>query len=287
MKGGALFKFSVGRVGTSGANIKYITREKAAGDRISTRNLPEYAQEGESRKEQVNNLYEYARQREEDELSQGKSKNRTHYRAIYSFDREVTDEQAQRIIDEHLDRTFPNTRTISTIHRDTDNVHAHTWIDARATDGKKINLDNKTYKSLDERWAEIYSREFGERELYDEHLLKKQKMQDWKREAYNAHRQGKDAPAKPPREADYRNQITERRAMEAKQYGGNYDESTARGNQRPAIERERTGTAGESAINRAEREIDALNKTIAETNRAIEQANRQMTIERDYDDSER
>jgi hypothetical protein len=284
--GAAVFKFSKGRIGTSSANVGYITREKAAENRIWTRNLPNYATEGETRKERIDNLKEYARQQEENELEKsrtGSGSTRTHYRAIYSFEtfREVTDEQAQRIIDEHLDKNFPDARVVAAIHRDTDNTHVHVNIFARRTDDKKINISNNQYKTLDDDFARICAKEFDERNLYDDHINKKLQTQQWKRDYAEAKGRGEDMPEKPTRAADLRNQIQERRMMEAEQYGGSYDESKARGNQRSTTEGEPTTTTGERQISRAEREINALNRTIAKANREIEQTNQ---LARDYDE---
>ncbi len=285
---GAVFKFSHGRAGASDANVRYITREKAAGDRVWFENVPEHAHQGELRKEQIDNLREYARQREEDELNKnrrGAGKTRTHYRAIYSFDREVSDERAQYMIDEHLSKNFPDARYVAAIHRDTEHTHAHVWIDARTTDERKIQLPNKAYKSLDDDWARTYAREFGERQIYDEHLAKKEQTQEWKRQAYNARQRGEDAPAKPERAADRRNQVSERRAMEAKQYGDQINQEPTARDQRQAQHGESTATRAEQAIDRTKREINALNRAVAETNRNIEQANEQ--IKRDYEERER
>jgi hypothetical protein len=288
--GAAVFKFSKGRIGTSGANVGYITREKAAENRIWTRNLPNYATEGETRKERIDNLKEYARQQEENELEKsrtGSGETRTHYRAIYSFEtfREITDEQAQRMIDEHLDKNFPDARVVAAIHRDTDNPHVHINIFARRTDDKKINISNNQYKTLDDDFARTCAREFDERNLYDDHINKKLQTQQWKRDYAEAKQREENTPEKPIRAADLRNQIQERRAMEAQQFGATYYDETRIGNsQRQVISAEPDATTGEQQINRAEREIDALNSSIAETNRAIEQANQQKQLTKDYDD---
>jgi hypothetical protein len=265
-KGGAFFKFSNGSAGTSSANIRYITREKAAQGRIWTRNLPDHVTEAETRKEQIYNLKEYARQREEDELNKsrtGSGHTRTHYRAIYSFDREVTDEQAQKMIDEHLDKNFPDARCVAAIHRDTDHTHAHVWIEARDTDDKKINISNKQYKTLDDDFARICAKEFQDQSLYDDHINKKNQTQEWKREAYEARQRGEVTPDKPARAADERNQIEERRAMHARQYGADYDETGIARNQRHASSREqeidrsiKTSERAERATNNTNREIE-------------------------------
>jgi hypothetical protein len=283
MKGGAVFKFSKGRAGASSANVRYITRQKAADERVWTRNVPEHTQEGDTHKEQINNLREYARQREEDEIGaarSGSGETRTHYRAIYSFDREVSDEQAQRMVDEHLDKNFPNARCIAAIHRDTDHTHTHVWIDARDTDERKIQLDNKTYKTLDDDWAKTYAREFDERSIYDEHVNKKYQTQDWKREAYEARRRGEDAPAKPARAADERDQIEERRAMHARQYGADYDERGITRNQRRASSGEREIDRSIETSKRAERAVRSTTREVENEATRLRQTAREMAERR-------
>jgi hypothetical protein len=265
-KGGAFFKFSKGSARASSANIRYITREKAAEDRIWTRNLPDHVTEAETRKEQIDNLKEYARQREEDELEKsrtGSGQTRTHYRAIYSFDREVTDEQAQKMIDEHLDKNFPDARCIAAIHRDTEHAHAHVWIEARDTNEKKINISNNQYKTLDDDFARTYAKEFQDRSLYDNHINKKYQTQEWKREAYEARQRGEAAPEKPTRAADERDQIEERRAMHARQYGADYDERGITRNQRHA-------SSGEQEINRSLETSKRAERAVSSTTREVE-----------------
>jgi hypothetical protein len=266
-KGGAFFKFSNGNAGTSSANVRYITREKAAQGRIWTRNLPDHATEGETRKEQIDNLKEYARQREEDELEKsrtGSGQTRTHYRAIYSFDREVTDEQAQKMIDEHLNKNFPDARCVAAIHRDTDHTHSHIWLEARDANEKKINISNKQYKTLDDDFARTCAKELQDRSLYDNHINKKNQTQAWKREAYEARERGEATPQKPTRAADGRNQITERRTMHARQYGATeYDEKGTRRNQRRS-------TNGKQEIDRSVKTSEQAAQATNNTNREIE-----------------
>jgi hypothetical protein len=143
MSGGAFVTIKVGRAGTAGDHARYITRERATKgkqERVWTRNIPEYAahpdhdERGMSYKERTADLREYARQLEEDELERpqrGGGEKRIHYRAIYSFDRDVTDEKAREMVDAHLAENFPKARTIAAIHRDTDNAHVHVNIAAR------------------------------------------------------------------------------------------------------------------------------------------------------------
>ena len=219
----AVVKLSVGRAGAAGDNVRYITRERATEgeqERVWTRNVPGYANEGDGYKERTSNLIEYARQLEEDELDKpqrGAGKTRTHYRAIYSFDKEVSDGKARELVDRHLDENFPKARTIAAIHRDTDNAHVHVQIAARQTDGRKVQLSREQYRSLDERWARIYGREFG-REITDEHLRKKEEWRAWMRESRERATRGEQPRPRPKRVTHERNQVQERRVMATRQY---------------------------------------------------------------------
>lgn len=101
---------------------------------------------------------------------------RTHYTFVLTFDRDATDERVRSMADEWQERVFgPDRRTITAIHRDSDNVHAHGWVDARLsggrpwTNGAKVRIPSQTYAR--EAWAEIYGREFGD-ELAREYVAK-------------------------------------------------------------------------------------------------------------------
>jgi hypothetical protein len=255
MSGGAFVTIKVGRSGTAGDHARYITRERATEgkqERVWTQNVPEYAahpdhdEQGMSYKERTGDLREYARQLEEDELERpqrGGGEKRTHYRAIYSFDREVTDEKAREMVDAHLAENFPKARAIAAIHRDTDNAHVHVNIAARGMDDKKLHFNQQTHRQLDERWARIYGQEFG-REIEKEHLEKKQQWRDWMREARAAKERGEEPPPRPKRVSRERNQVQERREMHAKQYGLNHANQTGiRDDQRRATNGEQPATA--------------------------------------------
>lgn len=249
MSGGVFVTVRVGRAGTAAANVRYMTRERATEgeqERVWTQNVPEYAdhpdhaERGISYKERTADLREYARQLEEDEQERpqrGSGEKRTHYRAIYSFDREVTDEKAREMVDKHLAENFPNARAIAALHRDTDNTHVHVQIAARGTDDKKLHFNKHTHSRLDERWARIYGAEFG-REIEQEHAAKKEMWRAWMREARQAKLEGREIPPRPQRVAHERNQVEERRKMHAKQYGLEYaDQTRARDDQRRTVER--------------------------------------------------
>lgn len=273
-----MFKMSVGRGGSAGANIGYITREKATQkekERVWTRNVPEYVDsKGKEAiyKERAANLREYMRQLEEDELAKpyrGNGKTRTHYRVIYSFDKEVSDEKAKEMVSQHLAENFPKARAVAALHRDTDNAHVHVQIAARQTDNRKVQLKKETYRSLDERWAKIYGREFGRADEL-EHAAKKNRWRAWMKQAHEAKQRGEKPPPRPKRVTHERNQVQERVTMARKQYGLEYaDKPRTTGNQRPPTNRERAITRGV-----AERSTVSLSGRTANTLR------RDSTLER-------
>ena len=131
------FNFSVGRAGTSAANARYITRETASqGDKSSiiTHNYPDYAREGETYKEQKENIIAYAGQKEEDELRRprkGTGEARTHYRVTVSFEGKIETEKARAMGEEYLQKQFPNARAVGMVHQDTEHTHIHFNIQAR------------------------------------------------------------------------------------------------------------------------------------------------------------
>lgn len=68
---GVFIRFSIGRAGMSGANVRYITRGSATDfdrEAVVARNYPDHAREGEDYRDSREHLEEFARQREEDEL---------------------------------------------------------------------------------------------------------------------------------------------------------------------------------------------------------------------------
>ena len=194
---------------------------------------------------------------------------RTHYTFVLTFDRDATDAQVRSMTDEWQERVFgPNRRSIAAIHRDSDNVHSHGWVDARLsggrpwTNGAKVRIPSQTYAR--EAWAEIYGREYGE-ELAREYVAKARektaaryafKQYHEAREA--AHERGESFDVRPPplparvvlsvtrREESERERAVERTEVvtrDASTQPRDF-EGAARGDRRPAAhgadERERT-----------------------------------------------
>lgn len=113
------------------------------------------------------NLEAHAWAREESEsglVRGGAGATRTHYRAVLSFERDMPSAAILAMAKEWLNDALPTARAAVFIHRNTDHVHAHVWIDARGTDGKKLDLSPRRYRSLGSRWDRVYARETALRE---------------------------------------------------------------------------------------------------------------------------
>jgi hypothetical protein len=206
----AVLKFSVPRSGkTSAANARYITREAAThSDERSIRfhNLEEL--KGKDYRETRTNFIAYTEARLDEETTRtkrGAGEARTHYRAVLSFDQAESTSKAHELADKWLKENFKDCRAAVVLHHDTKNLHAHVWVDARQLNDKKLNLDNKKFKSLDESWAKIYSKQYGEHYLTD-HLRKKEETRAAKREYKTS---------KAPNQAKYK---TDYKAREARNY---------------------------------------------------------------------
>ncbi len=140
--------------------------------------LPEEVRRATTFEELRENLVLYAQLREEAE-----GKGRTHYRTLLSFEVKTPGTVAAGMVREWLNTTLPGTRAIGFVHQNTDYTHAHVWIDARQTNGRKLDLSPREFRTLDEAWNLIYCREFGRNER--DHLEKKERA----RERYQANAQ--------------------------------------------------------------------------------------------------
>lgn len=196
--GGTSMHFRVGSKGASGMHVGYITRERAVLDRqagLHFHNMPEKVQEARDYPELRANVEAYAAAREDTELAAHHSRGeaRTHYRAMFSFERDVSTEKALEMAGEWMRREFPQGRGFAVVHRDTKHTHVHVWLDARQVDGRKVQLSERQFKNLDSAWNRIYSREMG-RDPHEYELKKEQT-----REAKRQHWQQKQRPEYPPR----------------------------------------------------------------------------------------
>jgi hypothetical protein len=188
-------KFTVPKNGnTSAANARYITRPSATMENnthLYLHNLENL--KGQDYRETRTNFISYAEARLDEESTKtqrGAGNPRTHYRAILSFDRNEGSGTAQELSEKWLKENFPDCRAAAAIHRDTKNTHVHVWVEARKLDDKKLRLDNKKYRQLDESWARIYAERYGREYLID-HLDKKEKTKNYKREYAKAKSEGR------------------------------------------------------------------------------------------------
>lgn len=187
----------------------------------------------------------------------GVKRGRTHYRATIGFERDIGTRDALALVGEWLDTALPRASAVAAAHRDTARLHVHLWIDARQTDGRKIDLSARAWRQLDESWNRIYCRALGLDER--EHLMKK-----WSTErAKQLRRQARqvDLPARKgksyyrhrdtektiyTKEEDGREKTTENSALgRAAQVGAGRTERTARYFQPAAERRERVFEKGE------------------------------------------
>jgi hypothetical protein len=170
MTGGTFFRFSVGGNNLSAQHVSYISREGAVfGEQRGTvlqHNMPEYLFDVQGYEELRTNLISYASCKEKAE-----TRGRSHYRGLFSFEKQIEAKEAARMVEEWLRETLPHARATGFIHQNTDQLHVHVWIEARGTDEKKLQFSQQVYRMLDEHWNQIYCREMGREER--EHLEKK------------------------------------------------------------------------------------------------------------------
>jgi hypothetical protein len=241
---------------TSAQNVKYITREQALESEKSLHlhNL-EHLQ-GSNMRELRTNLTAYAETRlveEKHKARTGSGETRTHYRLVVSFDRKEKTDKAQELAAEFLRENFAKARAVAAVHQDTDHTHVHVWIDARQTDGKKIDLDNKKFKSIDEKWSRIYAKEYGA-EYEHQHTLKKLETREYKR----AKAQGKQV-AKPIRDEKRR----DFKQREYKNYG--IEQRTVDGNKRVITAESKEVERTKRTIDDAKQIIDTAQRTLGDT----------------------
>ena len=197
-RGGTFIRFRSGTVGASAQHVGYITRERAVVDReqgIILHNMPAEVAAARGYDELRENLAAHAGVREELEIAGHKARGepRTHYRVTLGFERDVSSDKALGMAREWLEREFPMARGFATVHRDTDQMHVHVWIEARQVDGKKVQLSRRQHRGLDSTWNQIYSREMGRDPR--EHEVKKEQTREAKRQGW----QRQQRPEYPPR----------------------------------------------------------------------------------------
>src|SRR5215471_17602585 len=159
-------------------------------------------------KEKVQNIKDYFGSLEEYERRKG---GRTHYRIILSFDVPASNEQIRDLTNRFLDQAFPRAIAFGAIHRDTEHHHVHLYLNSRQVDGKRIQLKNNEFKSIDEKWAAIYAEFAGDKSVYLDYIRKKEETRLWKIAAADAYRKGEPIPPKPERDNDRRERLSEQR----------------------------------------------------------------------------
>ena len=161
----AFCRFTVGTPGASAVFLRYIARPRAVREGLGgclLHGMPEL--ETRSYADLRASLEAYGWAREESELATvrgGTGATRTHYRAVLSFEGEMPSAAILAMAREWLTETMPTARAAVFVHRNTDHVHAHVWIDARGSDGKKLDLSPRRYRSLGARWERVYARELA------------------------------------------------------------------------------------------------------------------------------
>ena len=178
-----------------------------------------------------------------------------------------------------LQETFPLARAAAFLHRNTDHLHAHVWIEARQINGRKINLSARAYRQLDEAWNRAYAPAFARSEA--EHLRKK-----WQTEGYKRLRRNGTDIALPVRaeQSWHPAQFTERertRLTKALVYerdekgAGSHQRRASGGDWQPASG-ERGTEAGQSAAQRAVSEADALYQEASALYQAAQSLDREL-----------
>ncbi len=159
-------------------------------------------------KEKTENLKLYFGSLEDYERRKG---GRTHYRIILSFDVPATNQQIRDLANNFLEQTFPKAIAFGAIHRDTEHPHVHLYLNSRQTDGRRIQLKNSEFKTIDEKWSKIYTDFAGDKSAHVEYLRKKEETRQWKIAAAEAYRRGEPIPPKPERDNDRRERLAEQR----------------------------------------------------------------------------
>jgi hypothetical protein len=249
----SVVKFKGHTKGASGKNVDYIMRDSAC-ESVSFHNLDELR--GDTDFDSKVNARSYAYNREDEE------KGRTHYRVILSFDGKETSEKAQEMAAEFLKENFPDARGIVAIHQDTDNTHAHIWLDARQLDDKKIHSPKDHINQLSSSWQQQYDREYGT-ERAQEFAEKREEMRQWREDKHN----GIDRPR--PERAEMNSE--QWRDKEAKDLGiEKNDETRIDSNQRPFEVRDSAAQAIESALAGSVSNLTAAERQLDRTGAGIE-----------------
>jgi len=274
-KGGTVCTFTIGKPGTSATHLRYIAREtrehtgrEAGWGRLLLR-LPEFLVWDIEPRWFLREAVRWAKAEEQEELHRyrGHGKPRTHYRVLLSFEADLSNMRALTLVKDWLDAVLPEARACAFLHRNTAHLHAHLWIAARQINGKKINLNARAYRQLDEHWNRLYSEAFG-RDV-QEHLTKK-----WQTQAYKQLKRAGQTVEKPER-AEHSwtpAHFTERERERIGATEDDRDQSRVRADQSQTAREAHTTETAERRVARGERAVTRETHAVKRTVDAAEQA---------------
>jgi hypothetical protein len=303
----SIFAFShMANPNACSANALYITRDDAC-QGIAFHNLDEL--EGANRLDTKSNVIAYAEMREAVEAGSRKNfkpkfdkngkditpKSRNHFRAVFSWDRKEDSAEALRQAQEFLRKEMPGCKAILSVHQNTDNTHIHVWFDCRGLDNKKLQIEKRRFKTMDERWTRSFDREYGTDYLPAYKALKKETA-EWKRAYGEAVEAGREPPPKPPRFTDfykdYKTRELQNYGIEQTRLGTDQrdvaDRQTAVEISKRSFEqsklalRERANSS-ERADRAAGETVRAVDECLTRSNRLPTQARTRSVVERDDD----
>jgi hypothetical protein len=153
----AILKYNASpRQAASMKNVNYILRDDAC-IVFETINLPEIETEIDARSYAATRMIE-----EELMPKRGTGTPRNHHRMMITMPDETDPDAAMQLAKNFVGKEFPGTRSIIAIHKSENGIglHAHVWIDARKTDGKKLDLGTK-YTKLDKLYSQKYDQIYG------------------------------------------------------------------------------------------------------------------------------
>ena len=157
--GGAFAKIEPGSVGSGAKNASYITRESAADGNLGYHNAPDDVRAADTWEETRIRLRSWADQVEAEEKARHGNRvgqPRTHYRAVLSYEDEISTRAARQDAEEWLEEAFPDARAVAAVHQDTDHTHVHIWMSARKIDDSKVHISNSDLKEVNRSWDRIY-----------------------------------------------------------------------------------------------------------------------------------
>lgn len=278
-EGGTFCKFTVGssQKGASRRHLRYIANRQAVRDGKEgawLQGFPELLLDAPY-VVMVQHLCDWAHWLEQEEAIRyrGWGNGRTHYQAILSFETALSNAKVKSMLSTWMQQAFPLAQAAGFLHRNTQHLHAHLWIAARQTDGRKINLSARAFRQIDEKWNAVYAEALN-RDVR-EHLLKKGQTKRYKQLC----RAGKAREMEPPLRAEHLWQPAlftdrERHRLEEALYDSHQtrtgrDQSTPSGSSYPGKAGEQITSLGEPAVTKAS---SAVQEALQESEKAISDA---------------